>query len=608
MCMKLNSEVHVNLGVSLGFNPSIAFGTELGEVLFAVSQERMNNEKNTREFPFDAILKFVEETNLQGAKVIIDKVAYSHWRPLSWEEIEKYTNQKFNSALAAVKNLKGFIDFTEEEFFYILLKEILKKSNLKVEMYEIGLADDFALRIEHHRAHAMAAFAFYEKEEEMVIVTADGFGDGISMRIEDEKIMLDFGMKDSIALIYQFVTGALGFKEHQHEGKITGLAAFGLSSVLSDFERLYSDDMKIDLAKLDELSDEEQEEAYKNSIYDFEHLLRLKKTIYRMVDEWLKAGVAIENIAASVQELAENVVIDRLVKYANIRASIPGGDKKITCLLSGGLFANVKINQKIRETGLFKSVKVVPPMGDEGTAIGALLFVSDLKGLFGKTKKVDTNLNLALLGTSFDDDEIVQILESSNFEFEKISNEKELASRIANELSNQKIVCLCRGNMEFGPRALCNRTIMYDCSDFETNRWLNEQLGRTEFMPFAPVCRSEVAKDLFVEIEGYEETSRFMTMTFDCTDEMKKDYPAAVHVDGTARPQIVFEQENPFVWDVLDCYESITNKKALINTSFNIHNYPIIENPKIAFESWRQSNTDVLIMNDYFVKKRKEES
>jgi carbamoyltransferase len=132
---------------------------------------------------------------------------------------------------------------------------------------------------------------------------------------------------------------------------------------------------------------------------------------------------------------------------------------------------------------------------------------------------------------------------------------------------------------------------MYNCRDKGANDWLNKQLGRTEYMPFAPFCKEEHVKALFEKVEGKEQALKNMTITVKGTDEFIENYPAACHVDNTARPQVISKDENEFAWAVLDAFESITGDKALINTSFNIHNYPIIESTKIAIESWLTSNT-----------------
>jgi carbamoyltransferase len=133
--------------------------------------------------------------------------------------------------------------------------------------------------------------------------------------------------------------------------------------------------------------------------------------------------------------------------------------------------------------------------------------------------------------------------------------------------------------MEFGPRALCNRSIIYHCKDRSVNDWLNHRMDRTEFMPFAPVSPEEVAENCYIGWKPDHIASRYMTVTYDCTDYMKKMGPAAVHIDGTARPQVVGQNDNPLMYQLLKAYYQATGEPALINTSFNRHEEPIVHHP-----------------------------
>jgi carbamoyltransferase len=141
--------------------------------------------------------------------------------------------------------------------------------------------------------------------------------------------------------------------------------------------------------------------------------------------------------------------------------------------------------------------------------------------------------------------------------------------------------------------------VLYPASDPEVNQWLNQQLGRTEFMPFAPAALAEAAPRLFRNLSGCEKTAEFMTITFDCTEEMKRLCPAAVHVDGTARPQLVSERTNPSFYRILRGYEARTGTPALINTSFNMHEEPIVGSPDDAVRAFLLGNIDYLAIGPY---------
>ncbi len=156
--------------------------------------------------------------------------------------------------------------------------------------------------------------------------------------------------------------------------------------------------------------------------------------------------------------------------------------------------------------------------------------------------------------------------------------------------------------MEYGPRALGNRSILYPARDPQVNQWLNDQLGRTEFMPFAPAALSSAAHRLFIGLDSStQKTAEFMTITFDCTEEMKRQSPAAVHVDGTARPQLVTPSSNPSFHAILTHYEALTGIPVLINTSFNMHEEPIVCSPQDAVRAFLLGNIDYLAAGPFLV-------
>ena len=583
------------LGFSLGFNASAAVIDEHG-VLAAVSQERLNGQKNTKELPIDAMIECCKIANVKD----LIGIAYGHYQVLTWEEIEKYCPAKYYGYMNEVADRE---DLNAEEKLFLMLLNIFGK-------YDIHICSARLVRVEHHEAHKFAAFPIYGREDNRVVITSDGFGDGYSSSIELNGVTLSkLNLVNSVALIYQFVTGALGFKMHQHEGKITGLAAYGEPIYLEEFRcLLYTYNWHIDVDRLDELEEDELKQVESSTIIDFDLFLRLKKTVFRLVNELVYAGAKREDIAATVQELAEKLIIRQIeVNLSSARKEA----EKCVCYLSGGLFANVKINQRIKELDMFKEVVVVPPMGDEGTAIGSAAHMManthgiDIDWLNGRIEK---NYDNVICGSSIEclSKSDIDKLTKEGYCVQEYLNEDEMIDKITDLLADKKIVCFCRGKMEFGPRALCHRSILYDCTERETNDWLNKQLGRTEFMPFAPVCIDKFANDLFHNIDvDVDRTAKFMTMTFDGKKEFRENYKAACHIDGTARPQIVTKNDGDiFVYKLLEMYYNKTNKKALINTSFNLHNYPIIKGKKVAIESWKKSNTDALVINNVIIVKK----
>jgi carbamoyltransferase len=175
------------------------------------------------------------------------------------------------------------------------------------------------------------------------------------------------------------------------------------------------------------------------------------------------------------------------------------------------------------------------------------------------------------------------------------------AEEIAALISEGYVVARVVGRMEYGPRALGNRSILYRPDDPSVNDWLNERLKRTEFMPFAPSTLAEDADQCFRNMEGARDTARFMTITFDCTDEMRRSCPGVVHVDGTARPQVVSESDNPSYYAILKEFKRLTGLSSIVNTSFNIHEEPIVCTPEDALRAFQIGHLDVLAIGPFLV-------
>ena len=568
------------LGISLGFNSSACVISSERGLIAAISQERLNGEKNTKQLPMNAISKCLEIAGVSQ----IERIAISHYETITDDYFLKYGSRWIDKK-------RDWKDFLIE---YVKVWCCVDIANMNIKI------------VNHHAAHAFSTLAFYDIDlyDECVTITSDGFGEGVSGQITDSEkgILSTVPLKNSIALVYQFVTGALGFKMHQHEGKITGLAAFGKPIYVENFEALYN---LVDEGNGLEFKDEEYsldayelEQVAESAIIDFDKFLKLKKAVFGLVNSLTEAGAKREDIAASVQEFSEKYTLNWINRYCK-----PENKK---AYIAGGLFANVKINQRIKDLRIFEEVNVCPAMGDEGTCVGAALIVASQNSLNDGYSKGTIPQKC---GTSVGDkgneyQVVIDYLTKKGIRDEYVVNESNcIIDDIADRLADNKIVCLMRSNMEFGPRALCHRSILYNCDTRETNDWLNKKLSRTEFMPFAPVCREEVADDLFINLDGGRNSARFMTMTFDCTDEFAQNYPAACHIDNTARPQIVSKKDDPFIWSVLDEYERRTGKKALINTSFNLHNWPIIENEEVGLDSWITSDTDCLVIGNVIIEK-----
>lgn len=376
-----------------------------------------------------------------------------------------------------------------------------------------------------------------------------------------------------ITLLYQVVTALLGFTANKHEGKITGLAAYGKPSEACRqlFQKWLTDEFVELEGTLRWIF------AYSNEVS-----ARIIPNEGRMA-EFCRSVLAFskEDIAATLQDLAETHVLDILTRARSL-----GWDNDNICL-AGGLFANVKINQRIAELG-FKGLFVAPPMTDDGTALGAAWHVLS-KGEGFKPAP----LHSMYLGPAYSAEQTQRAVSARGIEFESPTDP---ARRIAALLADGAVVAMFQGAMEFGPRALGNRSILASASNADINNLLNTRLNRTEFMPFAPIGRMQDAEACYLDIDRVRHAAEFMTVTVNCTDSLKSLCPAVVHVDGTARPQLVTETSNPLIHAILTEYQTATACPVLVNTSFNIHEEPIVCSPEDALKGFFEAALDYLYL------------
>lgn len=258
--------------------------------------------------------------------------------------------------------------------------------------------------------------------------------------------------------------------------------------------------------------------------------------------------------------------------------------------LSGGLFANVKLNKKINELDWVKEIFVHPGMGDEGLTLGAGLKKSFELGELSKPKKM-TNV---FFGLSYSDSEIELISKEYNVESEIYDIQK-----VAEKLNDGKIIGWFRGRFEYGPRSLGNRSILSRPTDENTHKYLNNRLGRYDFMPFAPAVISDFFDDIFTPPKS-KYSAEFMTLCYDTKEKWVEKLPSVIQkTDKTARPQIVTKNSNKDLYELIYEYYKISKIPILLNTSFNSHNEPIIDNPKQSFESLKMGIIDELVIGNY---------
>ena len=545
---------------------------ENGIIKYALSEERINRIKNWYGLPYDSISRLLKDTSNRLEDIdyftTCGLSAYKNDMPnkksydLKKQMIKK-SKLKKRIKLRQLKFLKKRYDH-ENDVINIRTREALVK--LKKKFKNLIVYD-------HHTSHAASA-CYNSGFNNCYCLTIDGWGDNASSKIfkYDKGLITEISSSstiDSLGYFYGSITKLLGFKPHQHEGKILGLAAYGnYKLALKDMFKMISYNNK----------NKAFEAHYENGLYQANfNNLNLK---------FLKKKYSREDIAATTQYILEKTVLECVKDISK---------KKINLALAGGIFANVKLNQKINQLKNIKKIFIFPNMGDGGLCVGSASLC-----YHEKTGKIPKKAKNMYLGPKFDEAKIIQAIKKFKVKFKKIKN---IEKKIAYYLSENKVVAHFNGRMEFGPRALGNRSILCAATDKNINKTLNKKLQRTEFMPFAPITLYKKAKNNFT-LENTKETYYYMTITCNCKKIMINSSPAAVHIDNTARPQIVDKLSNLRIHNILEEYYKITKIPTLINTSFNMHEEPIVCSPSDALRAFIDSQIDYLVINNFLIHKQ----
>ena len=456
------------------------------------------------------------------------------------------------------------------------------KPPLYVEMFTIGGKTEI-VKVDHHLAHAASAYYTSGSYDKQLIVTMDGLGDGTSIGIwigEEGRIskLQTFDRSHSLGWFYGNVTEALGWYHGDGEGKTMGLAPYGdpiaLKGVLDGFYPKFSNGECIESHDFGKCYFWNENGAFQ---WHFDDAYEIKKLIE-------KHGR--ENVAAEAQRVLEEqtfqIIFPWLEKYKLGR---------LCC--AGGIFLNVKLNQRIWESGKLSHQHIYPNAGDGGLAAGAALYSYNQL----VSNKMDQKLDHLYLGPEFSNDEIEEVLKGRNLSYKYIENIEQMTAKL---LSQDKIVAWFQGRMESGPRALGNRSILMSANKAENKDIINALVKfREAFRPFCPSLIEE-KKDDYLENNRLE---AFMITSFSVTDKKVDKIPAVVHVDDTLRPQTVSRDVNPSYWNLINEFGRITGEYLILNTSFNIMGEPIVCNPREAIRCFYDSGIDAMAIGNYFLLK-----
>ncbi|HEY8159788.1 MAG TPA: carbamoyltransferase N-terminal domain-containing protein [Methylobacter sp.] len=559
------------LGINDGCHHNSAASVLIdGKLVASVELERISRIKNDGSFPHAAIDEALAIAGLNAEDIdIIAKANLSRWQQIP------YLNRYFQHMAKA-----GKTDTSIRQIYWKKQFERYRRV-LSRRKKPLGILGQKPFQtVEHHLAHAASAYyASPFGNERIGVITLDGVGDfswGSVWIGEHAKLqpVEHLHYLNSIGLLYSAITIYLGFKASRHEGKVLGLAAFGnpeplLSRLLSYTNSENWDDLFA--PKLMRVS------------------MKLASELGQSVIKELCADLSKEDIAAGIQAYTEKLACQRIQDQVR--------KQKVTKLaLAGGVFSNVKLNQLILDLPEVDSIYVHPNMGDGGLATGAAF---ELYSRLNQGLTPQFNQQV-YLGTEINHGNALAAIAKLGVAYEEPEN---LARTVGRLLADGKVVARADGKMEYGPRALGNRTVMAACNDTTINDWLNKKFVRTEFMPFAPVILQEHAKDYFPAWKEDHLTARFMTLTYNVSDLAKRNIPAAVHIDGTARPQILRREDNPDYYDIIKEYYDVTGVPSMINTSFNMHEEPIVRTAEEAIRAFQAADLDALILGPFLIRK-----
>ncbi len=438
---------------------------------------------------------------------------------------------------------------------------------------ELGFRDDAVTDFyNHHEAHALAPL-FYSPWNDAFLATADAGGDmvhysyrhfangALTTLFGGDDCILSPPPEDSLGKMYSAATKALGFRPVRHEGKVTGLAAMGQPVLARRIAARFSVD----------------EGGRIHSDFASDRHIRV---FIRLVAK----GVRREDVAASVQKVLEDVM---LLSLTRLLARHPSRNLGV----AGGIFANVKLNRLIAETLPLDELFIFPAMGDEGLAVGGVL--AWLLRRDGLARWLDNRQPLGdvYLGRDYSDAIDRALLDTPGV---RATGEPPVDGAVRRLVAGE-IGAIYTGRMEYGPRALGARSILANPSRRDTHDLLNQRLDRSEFMPFAPVITQERAADVFDVTAVNARACRYMTIACDVRPQWRARIPAVVHVDGSARPQVIARDDNPTYYDILVAFERASGLPVLVNTSFNVHEEPIVNAPAECIKALTDQRVDFVV-------------
>ena len=558
-----------------------------GKLEACISEERLNKIKDWAGFPELSIKKVLEITKTKPEE--IDLITFGAFQIPFTQELLKALRERKENTIKSWRLIKIGTKITPKPLLKsdIWLKAYSKirfrgTEDLSKKLNKLGFKNPKIKLYEHHLCHAATAYYLQPELKKSAIITIDAAGDGLSSTIsvgndKEIKRIEHSNTYHSLGYLYMRVTQLLGMIPSSHEYKVMGLAAYAPEKLANKSYNILKKYLRINpknSLKLENISKVGPESL----------LNKLQKELpFHRFDA----------IAAGIQRLTEELMV-KLTQNTIDHTGI----KNVVC--GGGVFMNVKANGKIIENTNVENLFVFPSCGDESTAIGAATL-----GYLEKTDKLPKPIGPIYLGPEFSEEQIKDSIQKTNlkekYEIEKISD---IDKFIAEKASKGKIIGRMAGRMEWGARALGNRTIISDARNPRIIDRINRAIKKRDFwMPFTPSMLDEDEKTYIINPKKIK--APYMILAFDSTEKAREEIPATLHpFDRTCRPQIVEKEWNPRYYNILKRFKKLTGVGGFLNTSFNLHGDAMVCSPDDAIKTFVNSDIDAIALEEFYIKRR----
>ena len=571
------------IGIHDGHN-STACLLKDGEILGMVSEERFTKIKNKGGFPFHSISWLLENFKVEADE--IEKIAFAgKIMPVVEVTSKKRYRHKLISNLSKV--LPSSL-FRSKMISQLLIKRLSKKREnfnyYDKEFSELKLKKQSVAFFDHHQCHGATAYFSnpnFNYEDKVLVFTLDGSGDAVSAtvaighknKMERLKTIHSY---DSLGMIYSRTTAFLGMKPLEHEYKLMGMAPYASDFLTDKSYKVFKEYISL---SQDGLSVVNNTGLYGNALLE-----KMKKDFFLHRFDGISAG-----LQKRTEEVASKWIFNWIKKT---------GIQKI--VVAGGVFMNVKLNMILNESSNVKDVFFMPSCGDESIGLGSayLQYFKQSKNKDVKIKK----FNNIYWGPEYSEKENLDILKNSDFNYKKY---EDINGKVSEMIANNMIIGRCHGRMEFGARSLGNRSIIANPKNYQIVSKINRAIKMRDFwMPFAASLIKEDAEK-YIKTSNKSIDAPYMILGFNTTKLAQNEIAAGLHQsDFTCRPQIVSKESNPDYYDLLLKFRELTGISGVLNTSFNIHGYPIVNGPEDALWTLSNSDLDAVQLGNYLVTKK----